>query len=761
MKLRNLIYTAFFLIFAISCKESVLEPETLKSTAPQLKSATIGANYYVSTKGSDSNPGTQTLPFLTIAYAASLANPGDVITVENGTYTTGPGGTFASLTRSGTSDAYITYKARNIGGAILDGQSGNTLRGFNVTGNYINIEGFEMKGTVERFFVISGTHINIRDIHAHNNGGTCTDTTDSFSACSVTSTANTVLFERCTFNDIGRLGPGEGGCTPTTNNYKEHDHAIYCSGATNLTVQNCVFYNIHHGFALQVYSGVGATSTNVKFINNTCENGNAYTPAGHIILWGSLNGALIANNIFKDQYQYAIQVYPTGYTYSNVLITNNITGGGNGIISTGTAMGVTIANNCNNTDPLFVSELTHNFSLQVNSPATVVGYNTSLLTDYLKDARTIINIGAYASTTVLTPTAFYNTQISAAATKNSCGAGYTGSAVTYTVAAKKYNSTVSQVDADNKALADLNNNKQAYANTNGTCTAISATTYYNTQVSATATKNSCGTGYTGSTVTYTVPAKKYSSTVSQVDADNKALADLNNNKQAYANTNGTCTAIPKTTYYNTQASASATKNSCGTGYTGSTVTYTVAAKKYSSTVSQVDADNKALADLNNNKQAYANTNGTCTAISATTYYNTQVSATATKNSCGTGYTGSTVTYTVPAKKYSSTVSQSDADSKALADLTSNKQAYANTNGTCTAIPKTTYYNTRVSATATKNSCGPGYIGSRVTYTVSAGKYTSTSSQADANAKASSDLSKNAQSYANLNGTCTQIKRWRH
>jgi hypothetical protein len=146
-----------------------------------------------------------------------------------------------------------------------------------------------------------------------------------------------------------------------------------------------------------------------------------------------------------------------------------------------------------------------------------------------------------------------------------------------------------------------------------TFTAVPSTVYYNTTVSATATKNSCGTGYTGSVVTYTVSANKYSSSISQADADSKATTDLNNNKQAFANANGTCTIIAPTLYYNTAISATATKNSCGRGYVGSIVTYTIPAKKYSSTVSQTDADNKALTDLNNNKQAYANTNGTCTA----------------------------------------------------------------------------------------------------------------------------------------------------
>lgn len=127
------------------------------------------------------------------------------------------------------------------------------------------------------------------------------------------------------------------------------------------------------------------------------------------------------------------------------------------------------------------------------------------------------------------------------------------------------------------------------------------------------TKNDCGTGYTGSTIIYTVEAKKYSSTQTQLRADNKALDDLNMNKQAYANANGTCIPIDQTgpPYYNTKISATATKNDCGTGYLGSAVTYTIEAKKYNSTQTQLRADTKALDDLNMNKQTYANSNGSC------------------------------------------------------------------------------------------------------------------------------------------------------
>lgn len=65
------------------------------------------------------------------------------------------------------------------------------------------------------------------------------------------------------------------------------------------------------------------------------------------------------------------------------------------------------------------------------------------------------------------------------------------------------------------------------------------------------------------------------------------------------------------------------------------------------------------------------------------YYNVPTSGVYTKE-CTSGYTGSAVTYTVPAGTYSSTLSIDDANAKAQADVTANGQAYANALGTCTA-----------------------------------------------------------------------------
>lgn len=136
------------------------------------------------------------------------------------------------------------------------------------------------------------------------------------------------------------------------------------------------------------------------------------------------------------------------------------------------------------------------------------------------------------------------------------------------------------------------------------------------------------------------------------------------------------------TYLSTAASASFSRNNCPTGNTTSPVIYTVPGGKYTSTVSQAAADAQAQAEIAANGQNFANSNGVC--VSPKVYSNVVASGSFTRNNCLDNYTPSApVVYTVPAGKYTSTISQADADSKAQADITTNGQNNANTTGTCT------------------------------------------------------------------------------
>lgn len=137
------------------------------------------------------------------------------------------------------------------------------------------------------------------------------------------------------------------------------------------------------------------------------------------------------------------------------------------------------------------------------------------------------------------PLEFTNLETSEIFIKNDCKTGLIGTAVTYTIPAGTYTSTISQEVVDLLVQQNLQANGQAYANANGTC----IQQYTNEAVSAEFTKDDCEVGYKGTTITYTVPAGQYFSTISQAEANALALAEVNANGQAYVNTPGNASCI--------------------------------------------------------------------------------------------------------------------------------------------------------------------------------------------------------------------------
>lgn len=438
----------------------------------------FGVRYFwVSPTGSNSANGDETHPWQTLRYAGSQAIAGDIITFENGIYyPVDNAGYQLILTTSGTSTAHIVFRARNKWGAIFDGNSNYGKGLMYISGSYIDIEGFEVRNfALSAFDVYSpSNYTTFTELNVHHIGRYCIpDADDNGRDAFYLSQASNVTVQRCLVHDIGRFSPAEG-CPTSTVGYQVLDHGVYVNGCTTVTIRNNIFYNMQRGSSAQTYSGENRTTYGFQFYNNTCENGNPYQQWGHVVLWGSVAGGLIANNIFKDHLAYAIRVYPTGYTYSTVVITKNIISGGNGLLMPENPTGVSALNNYTNTNPLFVSESTHDYHLTVNSPAINLGYNTSLYVDFYNQTRVINDIGAVEYVSAVT--VYYNTIQSATVTRNNCGVGYTGSQVTYTVPAGSYESTISVADANAYAQADVVANKQAYANLYGYCIAIGSYT---------------------------------------------------------------------------------------------------------------------------------------------------------------------------------------------------------------------------------------------------------------------------------------------
>jgi hypothetical protein len=84
-------------------------------------------------------------------------------------------------------------------------------------------------------------------------------------------------------------------------------------------------------------------------------------------------------------------------------------------------------------------------------------------------------------------------------------------------------------------------------------------TFMNAAISQIFFNQGCSSNTAPSQVTYTVNSNIYSSTISQEDADAQALADIQQNGQTYANSNGTCTPVT-IPYVNIVPTTSSTSN---------------------------------------------------------------------------------------------------------------------------------------------------------------------------------------------------------
>lgn len=324
-----------------------------------------------------------------------------------------------------------------------------------------------------------------------------------------------------------------------------------------------------------------------------------------------------------------------------------------------------------------------------------------------------------------------------------------GEELEYVVEAGKYTSVISQSDADDKAMKDIEQNGQNWVNEHGRCITI---LWYNVKKSKSFRKNDCDPDTEeGSLVTMTIEAGQFSSTISQEDADRNAEAELNAKGQDYANSHGTCNTIK---WYNDRKSKMFQKTDCEVTEVGSMVEYVVEAGRFSSSVSKEDANQKALDALEAEGPGYANEHGTC---ETNLWYNVEKSKVFYKNDCEDGFIGAPYTYTVEAGKYTSDVSQEDADKKALDDIERNGQGQANLNGECIEDPN--YFIGKASARVQKNDCdAESQTGSFVDLTEKdlAGypdAFVSRESQEAANALAEAAMEEQKQDLANKKGTC--------
>jgi len=367
-------------------------PSTGSSSLATAYAAYIAANYstakgyttqyYVSTTGSDSNPGTSASPWATVAHADSASADCSVIWFEPGTWTAASGSRLAHTTSSGTANCHKAFVSTTYGGAIFSAPTNSSDGDMTIwsDGEYVDWVGFNVSGLSCSGLYTTGQYNRIVYNQVHD-----IDNTSSAPACGNGTGGGGIDF-----------GEGNGANDTILNNFiwnvgyggNDHVHGIYLT-MPGVTVQNNVVYNVTGG-CIQAYHA----PANDIITNNTLTD----------CLWGYVvggdstgpSGIVFNNNIVANNTQYGI--YECGASSCGVAMGSGNTYENNITYSNSNEMeGGTLANN-STANPNFVKYASPasggNFALSSGSPAIDTGTAPDAASGNILGATTN-DIGAY------------------------------------------------------------------------------------------------------------------------------------------------------------------------------------------------------------------------------------------------------------------------------------------------------------------------------------------------------------------------------
>lgn len=230
------------------------------------------ATYYVSTAGSDSNPGTASAPFLTIRKALGLLSPGDILTIRDGTYS-GSSNALSNLP-NGSSGAYITIQAENEGSVIITGGLSTSSQN-----QYLIFKGLRFHDSYGRG--ILGNHIKFlrNEFKGGCASGNCANTTVGSNDYSGT---GDILFEDNWFHGLGgrynlliynsnrvvirrAVVRHDGGWTDSKGDPEagiNFYNSSNCSSQNVIVLDNTLSYHTWQGGIYNVYNSASPNATN-------------------------------------------------------------------------------------------------------------------------------------------------------------------------------------------------------------------------------------------------------------------------------------------------------------------------------------------------------------------------------------------------------------------------------------------------------------------------------------------------------------------
>lgn len=353
-------------------------------------------SFYVSTTGSDSNPGTQAQPFRTIARGIRALGSGDTLIIRGGTYAeainntvpsgTGwndlttvkampgetvnvrPSGGQRPLDVSLSSQHYISFE-----GLVLDGTNSGANSTAKITSgaHHIRIRNCEIKNSpLANGLLITdedSTHNEIINCSIHDNGGSWVGPDGPPHGIYISTDNNLVdgcnIYNNRNGYGIHFFGGTESNNIVRNNTIRDNLDGILVDGDSNL-IYNNVFHG--HGIDVQIASGSHQITGN-KVYNNTFYNSGLAIAVGHENPGTNASGTIVRNNLCyaaADQLnQVVIHPDAAGTIMENNLTRNPIRNTGTGTVLSANLIGI----------PLFLNIGGFDFHLQLGSPARNAG----------------------------------------------------------------------------------------------------------------------------------------------------------------------------------------------------------------------------------------------------------------------------------------------------------------------------------------------------------------------------------------------------
>jgi hypothetical protein len=425
----------FFLMlfgFAVIARTFIFPLDNISSvvTLPSSPSSQSGIypadSYYVAKSGSDSNPGTEAQPWLTIQKAASTLVAGDTVYVRQGTYKER-----VVPAHSGDPDNWITYRISPGETVIIDGTGISTENSalFYINHiSYIEVDGFHIVHSTSFAVDVRGEshYINLKNLvidDAQSSGIHL-----AYGKTFVPDKISNINIDRCDISNTNKNGDQEAISlvavkyfeikNSTVHNVQGNKEGIDCKVGTSYGA----IYNNEIHFAKQgIYiDPSGVPSTNINIFNNRIYNNSItgialasegrHQPLSNLniynnLIYGNVRGFSVFddsfiktniyfmnNTLYKNGTASEINLSGNGQEYQNCVISNNIIFGTSNtlLISAQSSNGIVIDHNLFysssrynpanrygtnyiQADPMMINPDNADFRLQNLSPAIDAG----------------------------------------------------------------------------------------------------------------------------------------------------------------------------------------------------------------------------------------------------------------------------------------------------------------------------------------------------------------------------------------------------